>query len=239
MTNPIWITSFGSVPYARATALQQCLWQARCDEANSDTLLLLSHPPTISLGRRATAADILAEPAAVCRAGITLHKSDRGGAATYHGPGQVVGYCIFKLEQFGPEHFVHGLEETLIGAVSEFAVAAERCAGDTGVCVEGRKLAALGLALQRRVTRHGFALNIAPNLTHSQYIVPCRLPSSSKKLHPEVTPLERECGGAIGEAAVQAAILEMVTSVFGTPVECVSYAELSSIVRGIPRLDEI
>ncbi len=156
--------------------MQRCLWQARCDDAISDTLLLLSHPPTISLGRPATAADILAEPAALCRAGITVLQSDRGGAATYYGPGQVVGYYIFKLEQFGPKHFVHGLEEILIGGVSEFAVAAERCADDTGVCVEGRKPAALGLALQRRVTRHGFALNIAPNLTHFQYIVPSRLP---------------------------------------------------------------
>ena len=164
--------------------MQRCLWQARCDDAISDTLLLLSHPPTISLGRRATAADILAEPAALCHAGITVHKSDRGGAATNHGPGQVVGYCILKLEQFGPKHFVHGLEEILIGAVSEFAVAAGRCAGDTGVCVEGRELAALGLILQRRVTRHGFALNIAPNLTHFQYIVPsgCRLPRRSYTL---------------------------------------------------------
>ena len=180
----------------------------------------------------------MAEPAALCRAGITVLQSDRGGAATYYGPGPVVGYYIFKLEQFGPKHFVHGLEEILIGAVSEFAVAAERCAGDTGVCVESRKLAALGLSLQR-VTRHGFALNIAPNLTHFQYIVPCRLPSSSNKLHSEATSLERECGGAIGEAAVQAAILEMAASVFGTPVEYVSYAEQSSIVRGLPRLDEL
>ena len=77
MTSPIGITSLGSVPYARATALQRCLWQARCDDAISDTLLLLSHPPTISLGRRATAGDILAEPAALCRAGVSVWLSRR------------------------------------------------------------------------------------------------------------------------------------------------------------------
>ncbi len=180
-TGSLWVAALGCVDYAQALALQRRLWQARREDAIPDTLLLLSHPPTITLGRRADPAHLLAEPAVLRAAGIEVVKSERGGAATYHGPGQLVGYCIVKLAERGPRDFVHRLEEVLIRVARAYGVPAERLPGDTGVWVKGRKLAALGLTLQRRVTRHGFALNVAPNLAHFQYIVPCGPPPAAKR----------------------------------------------------------
>jgi lipoate-protein ligase B len=183
MSKPIcqarWL---GRVEYGAARALQEQLAQQRREGAIPDTLLLLEHPPTFTLGRAARPEHILASPAEREREGIVVLESDRGGDITYHGPGQLVGYPILNL-QAPPHHadlhrYLRDIEETLIRALAAFGVEAGRFTGYTGVWTlldtpYPAKIAAIGIKTNRWITQHGFALNVQPNLAHFQMIVPC------------------------------------------------------------------
>jgi lipoyl(octanoyl) transferase len=147
-----------------------------------DTLLLLEHPPTLTLGRAAHREHLLASPETLQQAGATVIETDRGGDITYHGPGQLVGYPILNLQQ--PPHlpdlhrYLRLLEEVLIRTLADFGIPAARFPGYTGVWVERetpqpRKIAAIGIKTTRWITQHGFALNVNPDLTQFDWIVPC------------------------------------------------------------------
>jgi lipoyl(octanoyl) transferase len=195
----IQVINLGRVPYAQALELQRALVERRKAGAIPDVLLLLEHPPVITLGRNAKTSNLIASRELLPARGIEIFECDRGGDVTYHGPGQLVGYPIFDLRDardaagrrltLWPVQFVRNLEEILIAACGELGVPARRVAGLTGVWTDSQppaKLAAIGVHVSRGVTSHGFALNVDPDLKAFDLIVPCGI--SDKK----VTSLRQE-----------------------------------------------
>jgi len=167
----------GRISYGEALELQRRLVEQRKQGLIPDQFLLLEHPHVITLGRNGRPEHLLARPEVLRRAGVEFYHTDRGGDITYHGPGQIVGYPILDLRQWRRDvvAYVRALEQVIIDALARFSVAAERVAGRTGVWVEGRKIAAIGVHISRWVTSHGFALNVSTDLSYFRYIVPCGL----------------------------------------------------------------
>ncbi|MBI4493994.1 MAG: lipoyl(octanoyl) transferase LipB [Chloroflexi bacterium] len=167
----------GHIGYPEAWALQQQLVERRLADAIPDTLLLLEHSPVITLGRRAGGQDLLVPRERLEALGIAVHRSSRGGLATYHGPGQLVVYVIARLRELAPNvpAFVHGLEEIVVRALAEAGLEAWREAAHPGVWTRGGKIAAIGVALYRGITLHGLAVNLQPDLGHFGLINPCGL----------------------------------------------------------------
>lgn len=172
----------GTVEYREAWELQQRLAVQRRAGEIPDTLLLLEHPPTLTLGRAAHTEHILAMPEQLTALGIAVVETDRGGDVTYHGPGQLVGYPILNLQEAPHTADLHlylrKLEETLIQALATFDIPATRFQNHTGVwtgceTTNPAKVAAIGIKATRWITQHGFALNVCPDLAHFDLIVPC------------------------------------------------------------------
>jgi len=175
-------------------------------------LVLVEHsPPVITLGRGADAANVVAPPAVLEAEGVEIHKASRGGDVTYHGPGQLVGYPILRLDLHGRDvhRYLRDLEEVLIRLLARFGVEAGRSEGQTGVWVGRRKVAAIGVAIRRWVTYHGFALNVCPDLGHFGLIVPCGIRGKG------VTSLEKLLGRPVSVAEVKAPLVECMVEVFG------------------------
>jgi lipoyl(octanoyl) transferase len=160
----------GLVDYPVALALQERLLDLRFADAVSDTLLLLEHPHVFTLGRGASEDGILE-----VLPGVSVYRVSRGGQATYHGPGQLIGYPIIKLEgQARDVHaYLRSLERVIIGALQDHSVQAQRRAGLTGVWVGERKIASIGVGIRRWITMHGFAVNVSNDLRFFSSIVPC------------------------------------------------------------------
>jgi lipoyl(octanoyl) transferase len=167
----------GRIDYGQALALQRSLVEKRKQGLIPDQLLLVEHPHVITLGRNGKMHNLLASEDILRRAGISFFPSDRGGDVTYHGPGQVVGYPIFSLREWKRDvvAYVRAIEQALIDTLGDFGIAAGREEGMTGVWVDGKKIAAIGVHISRWVTSHGFALNVTTDLRYFQYIVPCGL----------------------------------------------------------------
>ena len=170
----------GRVDYSIALELQQTLVQLVKEKRISHTLLLLEHPPVITMGRNAEEQNIVATREFLAANGVELHETNRGGDVTFHGPGQLVGYPIFDLRAFSPRigavEFVRKLEEALIRTCGDLGVVTERIPGLTGVWTQDDvpgKIAAIGVHISRAVTSHGFALNVTTNLDYFKLIVPC------------------------------------------------------------------
>jgi len=178
----------GRIPYAEGLRLQSQIVAARKANLIRDTLILLEHPPVLTLGRNATRANILASDDLLDQKSIEVHEINRGGDVTYHGPGQLVGYPIFDLRgdlpgkrgpHLGPVDFVRLIEEALILTCKDFDVPAQRICKRTGVwtlasgSIPEKKLAAIGVHVSQAVTSHGFALNVTPDLRDFEWIVPC------------------------------------------------------------------
>jgi lipoyl(octanoyl) transferase len=183
----------GRVDYSIALELQHTLVRLVKEGRITHTLLLLEHPPVITVGRNGGAQNIVASPEVLASNGVELHETDRGGDVTFHGPGQLVGYPIFDLRAFEPRigavDFVRKLEEVLIRTCGDLGVVTERIPGLTGVWTQNDvpgKIAAIGVHISRAVTSHGFALNVNTNLDYFKLIVPCGIPDKP------VTSLERE-----------------------------------------------
>jgi len=160
----------GVVPYGEALAWQRDLAQARIERRiPHDLLLLLEHPPVVTLGRNSQATHLLRP------AGVDVFEVERGGDVTFHGPGQLVGYPIIDLTGYKPDlhWYLRTLEQALIGALENLGVPAERNPGYTGVWTNGRKIASIGIHVKQWVTWHGFALNVTTDLAHFDRIVPC------------------------------------------------------------------
>jgi lipoyl(octanoyl) transferase len=166
----------GTVGYAEALVLQESLVNARRRDEAPDTLLLLEHPPVITLGRSARPENVLVDDARREQLGIEMHECGRGGDVTYHGPGQLVGYPILALggERRDAHAYLRDLEEALILTAGDYGVLARRSPGLTGVWAGGLKLAAIGVRIGAGwVTSHGFALNVSLDLSGFRTIVPC------------------------------------------------------------------
>jgi len=207
----ISVVQLGRVDYASALKLQQTLVDLRKAGQITDTLLLLEHPPVITLGRNAKRANILVSEEQASRAGVGIFECDRGGDVTYHGPGQLVGYPIFDLRGFTPRigavEFVRKLEEVLIRICADFGVATHRVPGKTGVWTlrNEAKIAAIGVHISRGVTSHGFALNVSSDLDHFKLIIPCGIADKP------VTSLNRALGDAYLGIAVTPLTLDEVS----------------------------
>lgn len=206
----------GPVDYGEALALQADLVEDRRAGWIGDSLLLLQHPPVITLGARTrgSAAHIVASEAELAEAGVRICESGRGGDVTYHGPGQLVGYPILDLrpDRCDVHRYVRDLEEVLIRAVATFGVEGKRVGGLSGVWVgePGReeKLAAIGVRISRWITSHGFALNVGVDLDHFKLIVPCGIADRG------VTSLERLLGHEVSMPAVEDAVEAAMSEVF-------------------------
>lgn len=180
---PISASWLGRVPYREAWALQKRLAAARADGEIGDRLLLLEHPAVLTLGKHADEAHVLASPDELARRGIEVVRVERGGEVTYHGPGQLVAYPILALSRRGLllRPLVRALEAAMIATCEAFGVAAERRDGHPGCWCDPdgatpRKIGALGIRVERGVSYHGIALNIAPDLADFDLIDPCGLP---------------------------------------------------------------
>jgi lipoyl(octanoyl) transferase len=190
------VLNLGLVPYETALQLQRTLMELRKAGRVENTLLLLEHPPVITLGRNAQLSNVLASPEFLSQRGVELFDIDRGGDVTFHGLGQLVAYPIFDLRSFEPKlgavEFVRRLEEVLIRTCGDFGIATQRIKGLTGVWTYAlrnkpeAKIAALGVHISRGVTTHGFALNVSTDLDFFTLIVPCGLTGKP------VTSMERE-----------------------------------------------
>jgi lipoyl(octanoyl) transferase len=172
------VRELGRMDYAAALALQSGLVERRKLGLVGDQLLLLEHPHTITMGRNGHRENLLAREDVLARAGIAYHATDRGGDVTYHGPGQLVGYPILDLRLWKRDvgAYVRAIEQVIVDTLADFGIAAGRIPKLTGVWVDGRKIAAIGVHISRWVTSHGFALNVSTDLSYFQYIVPCGLP---------------------------------------------------------------
>ncbi len=182
------LVQLGRLPYAEGLRHMREVVEARKSGTVGDTLLLMEHPPVLTLGRNATRANILATDDLLARKGVEIHEINRGGDITYHGPGQLVGYPIFDLRgdlpgkrgpHLGPVDFVRLLEEALIFTCKDFGVPAQRICKRTGVwtyaggSVQEKKIAAIGIHVAQGITTHGFALNVTTDLRDFTWIVPC------------------------------------------------------------------
>ena len=202
----------GRIEYLAAWEWQRELVRQRSSGAIGDTLLLIEHPHTYTLGRSTKDGHLLITPEQLVEQGITLVESDRGGDITYHGPGQLVGYPILKLSQHGGDllRYLRLLEETLIVALASYGVTAGRIAGLTGVWVGDAKIAAIGVKLSASgVTQHGFALNVATDLRYFQQIIPCGIADK------DVTSLKLLLGSAPPRAEVEQRVAAAFGAVFG------------------------
>ena len=190
------LLQLGRVSYTEALALQQQLVELRHQNRIQNTLLLLEHPPVLTLGRNSRRENILASDELLVRRGVEIHESNRGGDVTYHGPGQLVGYPILDLRSFNPRlgavDYVRKLEEVLIRACASYGIVTERIPKRTGVwtmasgSIEEKKIAAIGVHISRGITSHGFALNVTTDLRDFDLIVPCGIADRA------VTSLENE-----------------------------------------------
>ena len=173
----------GRVPYPEALALQQQLVELRHQQCIGNALLLLEHPPVLTLGRNSQRANLLASDELLARRGVEVHEINRGGDVTYHGPGQLVGYPILDLRSFshrlGAVDYVRMLEEVIIRACASYGVLTQRIPKLTGVwtlpggSIPEKKVAAIGVHISCGITSHGFALNVTTDLRDFDLIVPC------------------------------------------------------------------
>jgi lipoyl(octanoyl) transferase len=222
------VARLGVVPYAEALTRQRALAEDRiAGRLACDALLLLEHPPVVTLGRGTRASSLPVAPELLKRRGIDVYEIERGGDVTYHGPGQLVGYPIFDLGAHRKDlhWFLRQIEEALIVALARVGVAGERRAGYTGVWTRGRKIASIGVHVRQWVTWHGFALNVTTDLAPFDLIVPCGIPDvvmTSVARELEGTGAQgqgrtdaRTLGGAGLDREVRDAVVEGVVHTFG------------------------
>lgn len=231
MTNLLpdgWIANLGQAKYLEVLDLQRELVKLRQEQRIPDTLLLVEHEPVITLGRRGSTSNILTSSEQLALQGINVYQVERGGDVTYHGPGQLVGYPLMDLAErsIGVRRFVDLLEEAIILTLADFDIHAGRQSQHRGVWVEDRKVAALGVAIKRWVSFHGFALNVSPNLGHYCHIHPC-------ELQPEqVTSMAELLGETPSMAGVTQKLVSRFIELFPGEWREISVAEVFERVQG-------
>lgn len=219
----LWVCELGLVPYREALSLQEAVRAARQADAVPDVLLLLEHPPVYTRGRRTEPGELpFAEDWYAAR-GIAIVDVDRGGKLTYHGPGQLVGYPIVRLG--GIVEFLRTMESAIVSTLAAEGIEA-RGADErpTGVWVGERKIASLGIHVQRRVSTHGFALNVENDLEPFAWIVPCGLEGV------QITSVARETGAAGRMRCVRRRVAYELASALGARQRLVSRARLEAAV---------
>ena len=211
MKKEAWILNLDIVPYEKAFELQKRLVKMRSQEVINDILILLEHPPVFTVTRKATLDNILASPDELKGKGISVCKTNRGGDITYHGPGQLVGYPIMNLKDYGKDlhKYIRTIEEMIIRVLMDYGITAHRDKINPGVWVGNEKIAAIGIAVKSSwITMHGFALNINPDLNHYALIVPCGISDRG------VTSLSKLLGKSISQKEVRQKLIQHYQDVF-------------------------
>jgi len=202
------VERLGRVEYAAGLEIQKQAEASVLTGAQPDTLLLLEHPHTLTLGRRAADGAIIAPDEVLKTRGVTVFETNRGGKVTYHGPGQIVGYPIIKLspDREDVHRYVRDLEEVLMRSLSDFGIDAFRIKGLTGVHTTRGKVAAIGVHIARWVTTHGFALNLNTDLSYFNLIIACE--------GEPVSSMQELLGREVEMSAVEDRIVERFAEVF-------------------------
>jgi lipoyl(octanoyl) transferase len=210
----VWLADLGRIEYGEAFALQRRLATERDEERVPDLLLLVEHPPVITLGRRGSRSDIFLSDDELAARGVGVYETNRGGLVTYHGPGQIVGYPITRLRPIAGDAptYVWRLEETIARTLADLGITIHRDPANRGVFAEGGKIAAIGEAVTHGVTWHGFALNACPDLTAFEMIDPCGIGDLG------VTSVERILGAPPDLSALRHALAHHFGEVFGRTV---------------------
>jgi lipoyl(octanoyl) transferase len=200
------------VPYAEALTLQRALVEERRANRVPDLLLLLQHPPVITLGVKGDGgrSNVLVTDERLADLGVEISETGRGGDVTYHGPGQIVGYPILDLkpDRCDVHRYVRDLEEVMIRVCADYGVTAERIKGLTGTWVGNEKIGAIGVRISRWITCHGFAFNVSTSLDHFQLIVPCGIADHG------VTSLEKASGRQLAIEDVEDRVATQFAAVF-------------------------
>jgi lipoyl(octanoyl) transferase len=209
-----WLLDLGRRAYREVWELQKALVARRAEDQIPDGLILVEHDRVATLGRRGKREDVL-DP------GLDIVEVERGGEATYHGPGQLVGYPILRLpDRLEVKRLVTDLEEVLLRTVADFGIEATREGPERGVWVEGKKIASIGLAVQRSVAFHGFALNVTTDLAEFLKIRPCGHDGGI------MTSMEKRLGRPIDLEDVKASVIMHFQGVFGYTLRRVNVSEL-------------
>lgn len=203
------VLDLGVVDYQKGYELQKQLVSRRIG-GGPDFLVLATHPPVFTIGRTGSRQEIKAAPGLLEEVGIKVAETDRGGAVTYHGPGQLIAYPVLHLDQHGRNlhKLLHNYEEVVLGVLSRYNITGRRIKEYPGVWIDDKKICALGIRVNRRVTYHGFALNVNTNLDHYSYIIPCGI------THLGVTSMGQVLGYPVAENGVRRAVVEEMGRVF-------------------------
>lgn len=211
MIMKLTVQTFETIEYDESLRLQNDLNFKRQNEKISDTLLLLEHPPVLTLGRNGKPEDILLSKEVLKKNHVQIHTISRGGDVTYHGPGQIVGYTIIHLyrEEKSLRKFVEKLEQVIINLLSdEYGINADRHPKHRGIWIGDKKIAAIGISVHHGVTKHGFALNVQPDLSHFNWIIPCGIPDRG------VTSLKEQLGKTLDLNLVRKQCINHFAKVF-------------------------
>ena len=216
------LLDLGKMPYGEAWDLQKQVWQLRVENRIPDTLILVEHPAVITLGKSGKASNLLVSEEELTRRGIELFRVERGGDITYHGPGQLVGYPIFFIREAiaGVHAFVSRVEESLIQSLSAQCINAERKPKLTGVWIRDEKVAAIGVAVSKRVSFHGFALNVNTDLSQFELINPCGIQDKG------VTSMQRLQGQPMSMPLVKHQVASAFEKVFDIELVLTSQARV-------------
>jgi len=234
MSRSLAAIQLGETEYDDAFVLQREL-AAKVAHSSDRYLVLLSHPPVVTIGRRGTHKHLLMSPEEMSRRGVLLREIDRGGDVTFHGPGQIVGYPIIDLRERARDihAYLRDIESVIIKVLDRFSIRAGRQKGLTGVWAQQGKLAAIGVAIRRWITYHGFALNVNTDLDYFNLIVPCGIKDR------EVTSMATILGSQVDEQAVRGALVEEFALVFDFPDRLEIRAESAGEVRSTLDLPEV
>jgi lipoate-protein ligase B len=232
----LWVSDLGRLPYGDALEMQRAVARDRISGAlPEDVLLLVEHPPVVTLGRSSRGHNLIASPELLAARGVELFEVERGGDVTFHGPGQLVGYPVIDLKRHRRDlhWYLRTLEGSLIDALATIGLKGEQHAGLTGVWTPtGYKIASIGVHARDWVTWHGFALNVSTDLSYFDLMVPCGIRGV------EMTSVARELGHVPGgQAGVAAAVTDALARRLGlTPVvRALDYAS-SGAEPAAPRL---
>ena len=215
VSRPALLLDLGVADYLNVWRLQRRLVRARSEGLISDALILVEHPPVFTMGRKANEENILSRT-------LPVYYIERGGDVTYHGPGQIVGYPIIKLDEgrLDLRRYLRSLEEVLIGALRDWDLGGERSSRQTGVWLNGKKIASIGIAVQRWVCFHGFALNVNTSLRYFDLIRPCGLEGQV------MTSMKDALGHEVDLRGVKDSVLRHFQEVFEVELRATSEAAL-------------
>jgi lipoyl(octanoyl) transferase len=204
--------------YAEATKLQRRLLELRYQDIIDDILLILEHPPTVTLGKFGKTQNVLVDEQEMSRRGVTLFKSDRGGDATFHCPGQLILYPIMNLRARGGElrRYLHELEEVALRTLKEYGINAVRWSEHPGIWMDGKQIGAIGLRISRSISMHGLALNVSPDLSAFDIINLCGLPGI------RATSMQQELGTNVDINGVSSRLKLCFEAIFNVELESIS-----------------